>query len=399
MSATAAPPTDHIGSRIARARKRRGFSQHGLSARTGYSRSHIAQVETGHKVATPAFVAAMAKGLSVDIAELYGQPFRGESVRDDEIHGSVADLRRLLAYVGVGPDLDGPARPLAELAGHVETARHHLLEAKLTQISAALPALLEELTFWAYETDSPEAWRVLNLGHALAVSLTRRLGYSGDSLAWMERAQDSALRSQDPHLPLIATAPRALLLMGMSQYRPALTLLDRAASQVDWELPDAGEVSGYLSLRSAIVASRLSDETAAWDHMAAAQELLDAGRASAPSRHLVQFNSANVAVHGAAVAVELGDLDEASKRDRDITDEVLSTLPEERRAHHEIDMARLHVETGDYGRATARVLSAERTAGQMTRYHPTARAVVEHLVDRRRELPQPLRGIAGRMGM
>lgn len=396
MSVTAPPPKESIADRIARARKRRGFSQHALAAATGYSRPHIAQVETGRKAATPPFVAAVAAALSTDPAKLLGQPY--SDGRDDQVHGAVSDLRRLLAYVGIGPELDGPPRSIEELAADVLTARHQLLEAKITQISTSLPALLEELTFWAYETDSPEAWRTLNLAHALAVSLTRRLGYSGDSLAWMERAQDSAQRSQDPHLPLIAAAPRALLLMGMSQYKPALTLLERARRDVQWDLPDAGEVSGYLSLRSAIVAARSRNETAAWGHMAEAQEVLDTGR-GASTKHLVQFNAANTAVHGAAVAVELGDLDEASKRDREITDAVLSTLPEERRTHHQIDMARMHLEAGDYPRATERILSAERTAGQMTRHHPTARLVVEHLVDVRRELPQPLRGIAGRMGM
>lgn len=397
MSATTSPPTDHIADRIARWRKRRGLSQHGLAAITGYSRPHIAQVETRRKAATPAFVAAAAAGLQVDISELYGQPYQGVG-HDDQVHGTVADLRRLLAYVGVGPELDGPPRALDKLAGEVQAARLQLLEAKLTAISAELPALLEELTYWAYETDSPEAWRVLNLAHALAVSLTRRLGYSGDSLAWMERAADSANRSQDPHLPLIAAAPRALLLLGMSQYAPALTLLERARRDVQWDLPDAGEVSGYLSLRSAIVASRARDTTGAWGHMAAAQEVLESGRGGS-TRHLVQFNAANAAIHGAAVAVELGDLDEASRRDREIDDAVLAVLPEERRTHHQIDMARLHVETGDYGRATERILSAERTAPQMTRYHPTARLVVEHLVDVRRELPEPLRGIAHRMNV
>jgi len=33
----------------------------------------------------------------------------------------------------------------------------------------------------------------------------------------------------------------------------------------------------------------------------------------------------------------------------------------------------------------------------MTRYHPTARLVVRHLVDVRRTLPEPLRGLHARM--
>jgi hypothetical protein len=74
---------------------------------------------------------------------------------------------------------------------------------------------------------------------------------------------------------------------------------------------------------------------------------------------------------------------------------VLKGLVPQRRAHHEIDMARMHVETGDYERATARVLGAERTAPQMTRFHPSARAVVGHLVDVRRTPAGTVARVAG----
>ncbi|WP_199485231.1 hypothetical protein [Actinomadura craniellae] len=48
--------------------------------------------------------------------------------------------------------------------------------------------------------------------------------------------------------------------------------------------------------------------------------------------------------------------------------------------------------------ALKRLLSAERTAPQMTRYHPSARTMVAHLVDVRRTLPEPLRALHNRMG-
>jgi transcriptional regulator with XRE-family HTH domain len=388
---------DSIGVRIARERKRRGLTQHGLADRANYSRSHIAQVEAGHKVATPAFVAAAAAALGVDPADLYGQPYRGSTGRDDQVHAAIPELRRILAYVDVGPDLAGPPRTLDQLAAEVATARRLLLKTRFTQLGTRLPAVLEELTHWAYDTDDPRAWALLNQAHASAVSLTRRLGYTGDSLAFLDRATDAAQRSQDPHLPLLVAAPRALLLMSMSQYAPALTLLGRAVAAVQDDRPDAAEVRGHLELRSAIVAARSRQGGRAWEHFKRAAELVKSGRVG-PGVHAVQFNAANVAIHGAAVAVELGDLDEAARRDREIGDRTLKGLVPERRAHHEIDMSRVLVETGDYDRALQRVLSAEQTAPQMTRYHPSARTVVAHLVDVRRALPEPLRGLHTRMG-
>jgi transcriptional regulator with XRE-family HTH domain len=388
-----------IGVRISRVRKRRGLTQQGLAQRANYSRSHLAQVEAGHKVATPAFTAAVAAALGVDPAEIYGQPFRGSTGEDDQVHAAILELRRVLAYVDVGPDLDAPPRALDQLAAEVATAHRLRHQGRLGQLGARLPGVLEELTYHAYETDNPRAWALLNRAHSSAVGFTRRLGYSGDALAFLDRAAEAARRSQDPHLPLLVTLPRSLLLMSMSQNRPALTLLDRAAANVQADLPDAGEVAGAIHLRSGIVAARSRDVNAAsraWDYFDQAAELIQAGRARTDD-HGVQFNTANVAVHGAAVAVELGDLDEAARRDHQISERALKGLVPERRAHHEIDMSRVHVETGDYDKALQRLLSAERTAPQLTRFHPSARAVITHLVDVRRSLPEPLRRLHARM--
>src|SRR5690606_40434373 len=129
---------------------------------------------------------------------------------------------------------------------------------------------------------------------------------------------------------------------------------------------------------------------------ARADDRVRAGRARTDV-HGTKFGAANVAIHGAAVAVELGDLDEAARRDRQIGERTLAGLVPERRAHHEIDMSRALTELGDYDTALKRLLSAERIAPQMTRHHPTARLVVRHLVDVRRILPEPLRGLHSRM--
>ncbi len=388
-----------VGVRIARARKLRGLTQHGLAQRASYSRSLIAQVEAGHRVATPAFVSAIASALNMTPADVYGQPFHMPGPAD-QIHYAVPELRRILAYVGVGPDLQGAPRSLADLDSQVIHMRRLLLRARFSKAAEGLPAVLEELTFWAYETDEPSAWAALHRAHAIAVSLTRRLGYGGDSLAWMDRAAESARRSQNPHLPLVATAPRALLLAEMSQYKPGLKLLREARRDVHEDLPDHGEVVGYLALRAAVVAARAGKKhsSEAWEYFGQAEEVIASGRLGKPV-HGTQFGAANVAIHGAAVAVELGDLDEAARRDRAIDKQLLADLVPERRAHHEIDMARMHVELGDYDRATARITSAEKVAPQMTRFHPSARTVVTHLVDVRRTIPEPLRGLQIRMGV
>lgn len=388
------PGTEHVGIRVARARKRRGLTQQGLAQRSSYSRSHIAQVEAGHKIATPAFVAAVAAGLGVDAAEIYGQPYHARG-QDDHVHTAIPELRRVLAYVDVGPELDGRPRTLDRLAAEVATTRHLIHQARLLKLGAMLPALLEELTYWAYETDDPRAWALLSRANSSACSFTRRLGYTGDAIAFLERGVDAARRSQDPHMPMLFTLARSLLLISMNQAKPALVLLDRAVRDVQADHPGAAEIAGSLYLRSAVVAARASDATRAWDYHGQATEVIQRGGVNDVLG--LEFTPANVAIHGAAVAVEIGDMDEAARRDHAIGERNLTGLAQERRAHHEIDMSRVHVEIGDYEKALERIESAEKVAPQMTYFHPSARSVVAHLVDVRRTLPESLRRLQERM--
>lgn len=384
-----------IGARVARERKRRGLTQQGLAERAKYSRSHVSLVETDRKVATPAFISTVASALHVDPAVLYGQPYRSLG-RDDHVHDVIPQLRRVLAFVDVGPELAGPPRSIDELAAEVATARQLLHKAQLTKLGSRLPSVLEELTYWAYASDTPHAWALLAKALNSGVSLTRRLGYSGDALALLERSAHAARRSEDPHLPMLVTLARSLLLMGMNETSPALTLLDRAAAGIDPSRSDATEIAGAIELRAAIVAGRARDSARGWEYFGrAADRFREHGPGT--SIHGLEFTSANVAVHGAALAVEVGDLDEAARRDHDIGDRTLAALPPERRAHHEIDMSRVHVETGDHNKAMSRLLSAERVAPQMTRFHPSAQSVVTHIADVRRTLPEPLRGLYHRM--
>ncbi|WP_329521727.1 helix-turn-helix domain-containing protein [Spirillospora sp. NBC_01491] len=138
------------GTRVARARKRRGLTQTGLAQRASYSRGHLAQVEAAHKAATPAAVAA---ALGMDPAELYGQPYQSRG-QDDRVHAMIPELRRVLAYMDVGPELAGRPRSVDVLAAEVATARRLETKAQLTKLGVRLPAVLEELSFWAHESDS-----------------------------------------------------------------------------------------------------------------------------------------------------------------------------------------------------------------------------------------------------
>lgn len=94
---------ESIGARVAAARKLRGLTQRQLAGRSHVSHSLLTKVEAGHAPATPAFIAAAARGLRVDVTELTGQPYRGQTAREDRVHATIPDLRRELATYSLPP--------------------------------------------------------------------------------------------------------------------------------------------------------------------------------------------------------------------------------------------------------------------------------------------------------
>ncbi|WP_083936276.1 helix-turn-helix transcriptional regulator [Nocardiopsis ganjiahuensis] len=390
-------PSDDVGARVSRARKRRGLTQQGLAQKTSYARSHIAQVETGHKAATPSFIAAVADALKVEMSELYGQPYRGDTPSTDRVHRSIPHLRRALAWSDLPPELEGPARPLEVLAAEVENAKRLRRRARHIQLGDMLPAVMEELSHHAHEGDDPRAWRLLSDAHCAAGELSRRLGYSDLADSMFREAARFAALSRDPHLPLIITWRRALVLMNHGALGAAVRLLERCTTRIEQGRPGDVEVSGALHLRAAVIAGRMGDAGSAWDHFERATEI--SARAGRPhlDDYSTYFSPANILIHGAAVATELGDYDEAVRRDAAIPANALNSLARERRSHHLIDMSRVHLDQGRTRQALARLVEAERVAPQMTHYHPSARTVATHLQDRHRVLSEDLRGLVFRM--
>jgi len=104
-----------------------------------------------------------------------------------------------------------------------------------------------------------------------------------------------------------------------------------------------------------------------------------------------------VAIHEVAVAVELGDADEAIRRGGELA--LPASVPRERSSHHYIDLSRAWLWQRDHAKALACVAKAEQLAPQRTRYHPMARETVIRLLDIQRQMPQQLRGLATRMGL
>ncbi|GAA4192540.1 hypothetical protein GCM10022252_34090 [Streptosporangium oxazolinicum] len=386
------------GVRIARARKRRGWTQNGLAAKANVSRSLIAQVESGHKPATPSLVAIVARTCGVDAAEINGQPYRGSDKRTDAVHAAIPVIRRALAYADIAPELEIPPRPLEVLAVEMTALQKLQGSAAHVAVGSRLPAAIEELTIHTLESGLPGAWRLLHHSYALVVSLARRLGYNDLAHVAIERGAAAALRANDPHLQHLVSLSRTTLLLTLGSGDIALTLANRVVNNVDQSTPTGLEVYGSLHLRAAVSAARMGRASEAWDHHGHAADTV--ARIAPRDRldpHGLQLNPANVAIHGCALATELGDYDTAIRLDADF--KLPTSLYGERRAHHEIDMARAHLWLNENDKSLNRVLKAERIAPQMTRFHPMARETVRQLGPRYRIVPEKLRALEARMAL
>src|SRR5260370_5103213 len=195
--------TNTIGQRIAHARKLRGLTQAQLAARVPCSKSLIAQVERGHKPASPALIAAAASALTVDVTELTGQPYRGHNARSDRIHAAIPEIRQALAYWDVAPELDLPPRPLDLIQADVDEVGVLRMEASYVKLGAMLPGLIKELAVHVHQLDGAgqrRAFRLLSQAYTAVDSMAYKLGYMDLFALAAGAVARAAGQAQDPLL-------------------------------------------------------------------------------------------------------------------------------------------------------------------------------------------------------
>jgi transcriptional regulator with XRE-family HTH domain len=397
------PADESIGTRIAHVRKLRGLTQNELAQRVPCSKSLIAQVERGHKPATPTLVAAVARAINVEITELTGQPYRGRTEQADRIHASVSALRQALVYGDVPPDLETPPRRLEDLQRAVDRVTAFRQAAQYAELGTVLSGLIMELTYAAHELEGDgraRAFGLLSHAYSAADSMAYKLGYLDLFHVAVQRMAWAAQQADDPLLQPVSEIRRSMAFMATAAWDGGLRLLSRTSRRLERgpenDRARTASVYGTVQLRAAILAARDNQRAVAWDYMGAAHEVARRLHGDTNDYGLF-FGPSNVAIHDVAVAIELGDADEAIRRASTIS--LTSTVPAERASHHYIDLSRALLWAGKRDKALECVLTAEKIAPQRTRYHPMARETVGRLLDVQRRIPENLRGVATRMGL
>ncbi|RKT84215.1 helix-turn-helix domain-containing protein [Saccharopolyspora antimicrobica] len=358
-----------IGERIAMARKVVGLNQHALAQRASYSLSMVRAVEQGREPASPAFVAAVARALSVETEELYGQPYR-DLLDDDGGVPGLSELRTLFAEGNYLKPLEpGPAD---EIQAELERARKLRRSDKARQTIERMPVLLRQIS-GLVEASAPgeaqeNAYRLLAQAFASTAQMVYRFGWMTLATQAVDRMEIAAEKAGDPKLLAHAAQQRSLLLLSYAAYDTGQSLVERSLSLLASE-PDSESVlalRGSAHLRGAILRARDKDADRAREHIAEARSIgIKLGRTSLA--YDTNFGPGNVEIHDVAVSLEIGDPGRAARDGSALI--IPPDVHATRIGHHWQDVARAWMLSGEHSKAIAALRNARKASPQQTRYH------------------------------
>jgi transcriptional regulator with XRE-family HTH domain len=389
---------ERTGSRIATQRKLRGLTQRGLAMKANVAYSTLTKIESGHSMAQPAIVAAIARALSVNVTQLTGQPYMNE-LREAKLDEFVEQLRIALDSYDLVVSEDVKPRSVTEVSADVMRRCHDVRDGRLGQAAGVLPGLLGELAVSVAEDPSNRvAWRALFLGYDCVRFIASSWGFRDLAITALDRMAWASSHADDPLSESVRYYQRSLEHMRSGHYPSAARLVTKALVTAD-DAPEGVErtaVIGQVHLGAAISTARAGDGDESEEHLAHAQDAAERV-GEVPSIYWLSFGPTNVTVHRVSALVERNQFDRAVKAASDVV------MPNDwhatRRAHHFVDVGRAHAWLGRHDAALEMLTKARRIAPQRTRFHPVTRDTVEHLVETRRRLPQGLASYARWVGI
>lgn len=398
--------SETVGQRVRRARLRLGLTQADLAADLRRTQGWVSRVEKGDiELNRTSVLNEVAGALHVHPNELVARPYTGRAGAHQWRAAAAAVLRELRRH-DLPPAFPGRPRSATEL-WQVTAVLHRLRDdADNVGILQRLPDLLREALALAEVSAGREREEAFAV-YAVAVKFGHTAGHSlgHPELVAMacERAAWAAQRSGDPLLPVIADWMRVWDMWATADWSDAVTLSDQALRAVEPSAnggdPFALRLWGSLHLRAAVSAARGGRGQEAWQRIEEAGEAARRAARARPTfdRHSLTFSAGNVAIHGVNVALELGQHVEALRLHETMDVTALGALPRSRRGYYQLDLARAYLWSGRRDRALTALAGAERTAPQLVRNHPLARATLRRIMSGERgSLREELRRMSDR---
>ncbi|WND33934.1 helix-turn-helix transcriptional regulator [Streptomyces sp. BB1-1-1] len=388
---------EHTGARIAHARKVRRLTQRELADLSHVSYSAITKIEQGVMPASPSVIGALARVLSVPVAELNGQPYLDE-LRQDQLDGLINPIREALNIYDLGPDPDVSPRSLDELEAAADELCAQVRATNIKQVAAELPGLIHEATTAAHTEATDRSWQLLASAYRTAYDVTTKLGFPDLCTVALDRMDWAAQKASDPVLSGMRQYLRALAYLRASDYKTGKRLIGLGMSTL--QQADQGRVldvvTGQLHLGAAVLAGRDQDQDTAEGHLKEAGRI--AKRTGAAEKvHWLSFGPTNVGVHRVSVLAELDLYPEAVDQAQQIA--IPDDWPPSRLAHHHSEVARAQMWTGRTDAAFKSLLAARKLAPQQTKYHPTVRETYAGLEAAKRRMPDSFSNYGSWLGV
>ncbi|QHC30010.1 MULTISPECIES: helix-turn-helix domain-containing protein [unclassified Streptomyces] len=382
---------EEIGRRARRARLRLGMTQADLAAALGKTQGWVSKMERGLiELDRVGLLNRLASELHIHPNDLIGRPY-SSSPAENQWQVAAAAITRELRRYDLAPVFDGTPRPARRL--WQETARLHRLRdaAANVAIMEVLPDLFREaraLAEVATGHEREEAFAIYAVCCKFAHTAAHALGHPELVAMACERAAWSARQSADPVLPAVADWMRVWDMWATADWDDAIALSDKAIRSVqqayDQGEPLALRAWGSLQLRAAVSAARAGHSAEAEDRVShartAADRLAEYDGPPVYDRHSLTFSPGNVQIHAISVALEMHEQHKALTINRRTNPSLVGSLPNSRRGHHHMDLARAWLWDGNRGKALAELETAERIAPQLVRNHPIARSTLRSIV-------------------
>jgi len=389
---------ESTGQRIQQYRKLRGFTQRGLALRADVAYGTLTKIESGHALASPAVLAALARALSVNITQLTGQPFL-EELRAARVDQLIEPLRVVLDSWDLKPSEDLRPRPIAVIEPEaIRLCDEAMCQGRVAAVAAELPCLLDELGALVSEDGDDLSWRTLESLYRCVRHVVLNWGFRDLADIALDRATWAGVNGDDPLAEAIRQRARASNHLRAGAYASGRELLAATLRETQDVPGDTRSkvLAGHTHLGWAVNTARSGDDDAAEDHLDEAAHLAEE-TGEAPGVGWFGFGPTNVAVHRVAVLIEAGDYRRGVDAGQGLRLPV--DWPATRAAHHHMDLGRAYAWLGQADNALAALGRARRIAPQQTRFHPTTRMTVEHLLAVKRRVPEPLASYARWLGL
>ena len=396
----------NIGARLRVLRKWRGLTLIELAELSGVSKSQISAVERGARLLDRrSHIAGLAGALRVSETELTGLPHISPDPEQSAPHGVVPLLREALT----GNTFDDPAvdraRPLAELEALLNGKLAKLnSEANFARRGQLAAPVFDELHFHIATGDEASKRHALRLltEACEAVGMTLQyLGYRDLAYFAASRAMEAARLLDDPVISGQVAYLRFQLMPKPTSWNRPLEVASQAAAHLQPHVGStriATETYGMLHLSAGLAAAAVNNANLATEHYEMAVEL---GEKTGDNHDAWSaFGFTNVGIWGVAIAMELGDYEEAVERSTKVNPSRL--LHRERQAvfHADTGRALAHLR-GQERNAVEQLQKAETIAPQRIRNSGTVQETITYLLNKhmRTSPGVELRGMATRMGV